>query len=293
MTQSSEKFTTTIESEAHPRPLTEAQLDDIEEYQFHHLHRTDGPHLNGRFVLSMIREIRQSRGIRSPAWASSRIIFALDVPDYDEANRLAGLLNHHVGAFKIGLELFMSADRKSLGPIDKPIMLDLKLHDIPETVERAVLRAGDLGVKFLTLHVQQRETLRRAAKAAEKSGIQLLAVTVLTSMTDTDLKDFSTEGDTAKAVKARAQLAWEEGITGFVTSPQEVGLLRQAHPKAILVTPGIRPAGADAGDQKRTGTPAEAVKDGADFLVIGRPIRDAANPVEAARLIAKEIAACP
>lgn len=218
-----------------------------------------------------------------------RIIFALDVPTYAEADKLVALLNQDVGAWKIGLELFMSPDRKSLGPTTLPIMLDLKLHDIPETVERAVLRAGDIGVKFCTLHVQQKETMRRAVKAAEKSGLQLLGVTVLTSMTETDLKDFCIEGDTVKAVLTRAKLAWEEGITGFVTSPREVGLLREAYPRAILVTPGIRPAGSEAGDQKRTGTPAQAVQDGASYIVVGRPIRDAPDPVAAAKAIAQEI----
>ena len=217
-----------------------------------------------------------------------RIIFALDVPDIIEAQRLKDLLEGSVGAFKVGLELFISGGPNAVST-RHPTMLDLKLHDIPETVERAVLRAGDMGVKFLTLHVQQRETMRRAVKAAEKSGVQLLGVTVLTSMTDTDLKDFCVEGDTLTAVLTRAKLAAEEGITGFVTSPREVGLLRKAYPEAVLVTPGIRPAGSDMGDQKRTGTPAQAVQDGADYIVVGRPIRDADNPVAMAGLIAAEI----
>jgi len=172
-------------------------------------------------------------------------------------------------------------------------MLDLKLHDIPETVERAVARAGELspfGVKFLTLHVQQRETMRRAVKAAEKSGIQLLGVTVLTSMTETDLKDFCYEGDALGAVLSRAKLAAEEGITGFVTSPREVAILRRTYPHAVLVTPGIRPTGStEESDQKRIGTPGQAVEDGADYIVVGRPIRDADNPVAMAGLIAAEI----
>ena len=218
-----------------------------------------------------------------------RIIFALDVPRLTEAQKFISLLDGHVGAFKVGLELFMGVGVAVLRLITKPVMLDLKLHDIPETVERAVLCAGDLGVKFVTVHVQQRETMRRAVKAAEKSGIQLLGVTVLTSMTDTDLKDFCVEGDTLNAVLTRAKLAAEEGVTGFVTSPREVGLLRGAHPKAVLITPGIRPVGGEADDQKRTGTPAQAVQDGADYLVVGRPIRDADNPVAMAGLIAAEI----
>ena len=221
---------------------------------------------------------------------NDRIIFALDVPNNVEAQRLIGLLGGHVGLFKVGLELFISVGPDAV-VTRHPVMLDLKLHDIPETVERAVLRAGDLGVKFLTLHVQQRETMRRAVKAAEKGGVQLLGVTVLTSMTDTDLKDFCVEGDTLNAVLTRAKLASEEGVTGFVTSPREVGLLRKALPAGtVLVTPGIRPEGSLSNDQKRTGTPAQAVGDGADYIVVGRPIRDAADPVAAANDIAQEIA---
>jgi orotidine-5'-phosphate decarboxylase len=234
--------------------------------------------------------------------ARDRIIFALDVPNIIEARKLINLLggwtpsDGYVGAFKVGLELFMGAGLSVIRIIKQPVMLDLKLHDIPETVERAVLRAGDLGVKFVTLHVQQRETLRRAAKAAEKVGVQLLGVTVLTSMTESDCMDLwmpsacdPTYFDPSERALRLAKLAWEEGVTGFVASPKEVKWLREAMPKAVLVIPGIRPAGTDAGDQKRTGTPGQTVKDGADYLVVGRPIRDAADPVAAAKSIADEI----
>ncbi len=218
-----------------------------------------------------------------------RIIFALDVPSRREAGQYITMLRDHVGLFKVGLELFIAEGPQILFDA-APTMLDLKLHDIPETVERAVLRAAGLGVKFVTVHVQQRETMRRAVKAAEKANVQLLGVTVLTSMTDTDLKDFCVEGDTLNAVLTRAKLAAEEGVTGFVTSPREVGLLRGAHPKAVIITPGIRPAGSELGDQKRTGTPAQAIQEGADYLVVGRPIREAQDPVAMAQLIAAEIA---
>lgn len=221
-----------------------------------------------------------------------RIIFALDVPNYDEAEKFIWMLDGKVGAFKIGLELYTATGPGVLKAImGQFVMLDLKLHDIPETVERAVGRAGDLGVKFLTLHVQQRETMRRAVKEAEKTGLQLLGVTVLTSMTDTDLKDFCVEGDTLNAVITRAKLAHEEGISGFVTSPREVSILRRNYPSAVLVTPGIRPTGSasEEDDQKRIGTPAQAVADGADYIVVGRPIRDADNPVAIAGIIAAEI----
>ncbi len=227
---------------------------------------------------------------------SDRIIFALDVPDRARAGEFIRLLDGHVGAVKIGLELFIACGPAIIKDALTPVMLDLKLHDIPETVERSVLRAGDLGVKFLTLHVQQRETMRRAAKAAEKTGIQLLAVTVLTSMTSDDLLSLMQPNHLAPAFfdpSGRAihlaKLAWEEGITGFVCSPQEAKAMKSLLHKAIIVTPGVRPAGSAAGDQKRTGTPSQAISDGADYIVVGRPIRDAEDPVKAAQLIASEI----
>lgn len=231
---------------------------------------------------------------------SDRIIFALDVSDAAEARRYTDLLRGHVGVFKVGLELFIAGGPQVVSNIvaqGGAVMLDLKLHDIPETVERAVLRAGDLGVKFLTLHVQQPETMRRAVKAAEKSGLKLLGVTVLTSMTVQDCFDLGMRvgswPDTAVSdrVQMMAEMAWREGVRGFVASPKEVLQLRQELAQSItLVIPGIRPAGAATGDQKRTGTPAETIRDGADYLVVGRPIRDAADPVAAANAIAAEIA---
>jgi orotidine-5'-phosphate decarboxylase len=231
-----------------------------------------------------------------------RIIFALDVPGLHEAKVFIDLLGRsgpaagHVGAFKVGLELFMAVGPAILRSIKQKIMLDLKLHDIPETVERAVLRAGDLGVNFVTLHVQQRETLERAVRAAEKSKVQLLGVTVLTSVGEKDLMDLNlpcqcdpTYFDPGERVMMLAKFAATCGLNGFVCSPREVKMLRAAIPGAVLVIPGIRPAGTAAGDQKRTGTPAEAIKDGADYLVVGRPIRDAQDPVAAAEAIEKEI----
>lgn len=225
---------------------------------------------------------------------AERLIFALDVPDFDSAVALVGELAPHVGGFKVGLELLVASGMPivrliSLSSFGNFVMLDLKMHDIPETVERAVFRAGDLGVRFLTLHVQQRETLRRAAKAAEKGGVQLLGVTVLTSMTDNDCHDLGYDQTPAVRALYLAKLAWEEGITGFVCSPQEVATIRAALPKSTLVVPGVRPAGASAGDQKRTGTPLDAVRSGADHIVVGRPIRDAENRKGAADAIVREI----
>jgi len=224
-----------------------------------------------------------------------RILFALDVPTVATATALVDKLHDHVGGFKVGLELFVAAGPGILGTFDRsiPVMLDLKLHDIPETVERAVQRAGDLGVKFLTIHVQQRETMRRAVAAAEPFGLQILVVTVLTSMTERDGVDLRFNASTVNPLSRvvyLAKLAAEEGVSGFVASPQEVGMIRSNHPTSVIVVPGIRPAGAAGGDdQKRTGTPLAAVRAGASYIVVGRPIRDAADPVAAAKAIADDI----
>ncbi len=222
------------------------------------------------------------------------ICFALDVSNSLAADQFVGNLEEHVGAFKVGLELFMVCRR--IPETKRPIVLDLKLHDIPETVARAVKIGGDMGVKFMTLHVQQRETLERAVRVAEPFGITLLGVTVLTSMVAGDLDDlnqrlFGDHPDIAVGARALAlaKFGYECGLRGFVCSPQEVSKLKKKCPDAFFLVPGIRPAGADVGDQKRGGTPAQAMKDGANLLVIGRPIRDANDPVAAAKAIATEV----
>lgn len=221
-----------------------------------------------------------------------RIVFALDANPY-ESQRLIDILEPHVGLFKFGLELFIDSASTKLPKTSKPIVLDLKLHDIPETVERAVAAAARLGARYATLHVQQRSTLERAAKKAEEVGIKLLAVTVLTSMNEKDCDDLrystTSPGD---RVRYLARFARGCGITGFVCSPQDVGQLRLDIPDGFFMVPGVRPTGADLGDQKRVGTPAQTVKDGADLIVVGRPIRDAADPVAAAQAIAAEIEGC-
>jgi orotidine-5'-phosphate decarboxylase len=221
----------------------------------------------------------------------NRLCFALDVPSMVEAQELATELEPHVGAFKVGLELFIA--RGMFPATCRPIVLDLKLHDIPETVERAVKAAGDRGVKFVTMHVQQRATIEKAVRAAEPFGITLLGVTVLTSMAPVDLAQLNLGALIANPVAARvralAMFGYACGLRGFVCSPQEVGELRQMVRDATLLVPGVRPPGVDAGDQKRTGTPEQAVQDGADIIVVGRPIRDAEDRVAAARSILASI----
>jgi orotidine-5'-phosphate decarboxylase len=226
-----------------------------------------------------------------------KIVFPLDVGSEAEARALASRVAEAVGVLKIGLELFVAEGPKAIAigkEHDRPIFLDLKLHDIPETVERAVDSAAALGVKYLTVHAAGGPAmLRRAAERARKesSTLQILAVTVLTSMSDEDLASTGVNAAAKEQVVRLAKLAWEAGVRGFVCSPLEVALLRDAlGPDAELVVPGVRPAGAAAGDQKRIATPAEAIRAGANLLVIGRPIRDAADPRAAAAAIAREIA---
>lgn len=226
-----------------------------------------------------------------------RIAFPLDVATAADARSLAQKVAPAIGVLKIGLELFVAEGPEVLDlgrTFDKPIFLDLKLHDIPETVERAVAAAAAHGVRYLTVHASGGpEMLRRAAMRAERESggnLTILAVTVLTSMSDDDLRAVNVSLPAESQVLSLAKLAWAQGVRGFVCSPLEVASLRAAlGPDAVLVVPGVRPAGAAAGDQKRIATPGATIRAGADLLVIGRPIRDAADPPEAARAIAREI----
>jgi orotidine-5'-phosphate decarboxylase len=178
--------------------------------------------------------------------------------------------------------------------LGRDVFLDLKLHDIPETVERAVASAAALGARYRTVHAAGGASMlaRAAAQAARAPApLTLLAVTVLTSLDAADLAAQAIPGTARDHVLRLARLAWNAGVRGFVCSPAEARAMREAlGPEALLVTPGIRPAGAEAGDQKRVATPATAIADGADLLVVGRPIRDAADPLAAAHAVVAEIA---
>lgn len=223
-----------------------------------------------------------------------KIILALDVPNFRCAEALAESMVGEVGVLKVGLELFIAAGRQAVelgARTGHDIFLDLKIHDIPETVERAVHQAVDLGVRFVTVHSQQRDALERASRVTEGTGTTVLAVTVLTSMSDDDLRWLGVSTRASDQAVFLASQAYRSGIRGFVCSPAEVGLLAGACPNSTLVVPGIRPGFASSGrdDQKRTGTPSQAIRDGASFLVVGRPIRDADDKVLAARAIAREI----
>jgi orotidine-5'-phosphate decarboxylase len=234
-------------------------------------------------------------GARHPA--RDKLAFALDFATLAEAEQGAARVVDAVGVLKVGLELFVSEGPRAveLGrKLGCEIFLDLKLHDIPETVERAVASAAAHGVRYLTLHASGGpKMLAAAARRAdrENTGLTLLAITVLTSLDATDLDAVGVNASPAEHALRLARLAHGQGIPGMVCSALEVGALREAlGPKAVLVTPGIRPQRQDgADDQKRTGTPSSAIRAGSSLLVVGRPIRDASDPAAAARAISDEI----
>jgi orotidine-5'-phosphate decarboxylase len=227
-----------------------------------------------------------------------RLAFPLDYPTLDDARRGAERVVASTGVLKVGLELFVREGPAAvrLGEeLGAAVFLDLKLHDIPETVERAVASAANFGVRYLTVHAAGGpRMLEAAAKRVEreKSSLTLLAVTVLTSLDDNDLRAIGCPDGTGPQALRLARLAVGAGIGGLVCSAAEVRVLREAvGPGVVLVTPGIRPADSTkVDDQKRVGTPAGAIRDGSSVLVVGRPIRDAADPALAARRIVEEIA---
>jgi orotidine-5'-phosphate decarboxylase len=227
----------------------------------------------------------------------SRIAFALDLPSLERARAMALAVRDAVGLLKVGLELFVEAGPRAVAlgeEARRPVFLDLKLHDIPETVERAVARASAIGARMLTVHASGGPAmLRRAVDRAGKegAGLEIVAVTVLTSLDAADLAATGVGGEVAPQVERLARMAWAEGVRAFVCSPHEASRLRAAlGVDATLVTPGVRAAGeAGRDDQKRTMTAGEAVRAGASWVVVGRPIRDAADPLAAARAIAAEV----
>jgi orotidine-5'-phosphate decarboxylase len=229
--------------------------------------------------------------------SSSRVIFALDLPNLDRARSMALAVRDAVGMFKVGLELFIQSGHEATAigvATGRPVFLDLKLHDIPETVERAVARASALGARFLTVHASGGPLMleRAAARArAEGTGLEIVAVTVLTSLDERDLAAIGFSGDTATNVERLGRMAWAQGIRAFVCSPHEAALLRSAlGPEATIITPGVRPAGSgSADDQKRTLSAGEAIARGADWVVVGRPIRDASDPLAAAGALRREV----
>jgi orotidine-5'-phosphate decarboxylase len=223
-----------------------------------------------------------------------RIIVALDVPKLAAALALADRLTGVVGCFKVGLELFAAGGPDAVRWVKArgKVFLDLKLHDIPETVGRATAVAAGYGVDLLTVHsAGGRAMLSRAAKEAHEQGARVIAVTALTSLDERDLQEVRMQGPIQELVIARAKLAQDAGCDGVVASPREAAAIRAACGKEFLiVTPGVRPAGAAVGDQKRVATPRSAVESGADYIVVGRPITGAPDARAAAEAIAEELA---
>jgi orotidine-5'-phosphate decarboxylase len=226
----------------------------------------------------------------------NRLIAALDVASATEAEALLERLGGVPGWVKIGLELFCAAGPdyvRSVARRGLRVMLDLKLHDIPETVARAVRQVGSLGAELVTVHAGGGHAMLAAAvNAAHDTGkTRVLAVTVLTSLDEDDLSQTGLVGPVSELVSRRAMLAAQAGCDGVVASPNEIRAVRDvAGTSLIIVTPGVRPAGSDPGDQKRVATPSVAKLAGADLVVVGRPLRDAKDPAAAARAIVAELA---
>ncbi|BCO10833.1 orotidine 5'-phosphate decarboxylase [Desulfolithobacter dissulfuricans] len=220
-----------------------------------------------------------------------RIIFALDVPTADAARELVEALDGRIRFFKVGLQLFLAGGWPVVEHIasrGNRVMLDLKLYDIPATVRLAVEQFRDRGITFATVH-GYRPVVEAALEA--DSGVKILAVTVLTSMGSQELAELNFGGTVEELVLTRARRVLDVGCHGLVCSAREASMLRhELGRKFDMVTPGIRPADSDAGDQQRIATPGRAIGDGSDYLVIGRPIRDASAPLEMVSRIQKEIA---
>jgi len=221
----------------------------------------------------------------------NRLITAIDTPDLDRAGSLLRAVAPHSGLIKLGLEFFSAHGPAGLAvAAGKPVFLDLKLHDIPNTVAGAVRALMPLGVDMLTVHASGGSAMIRAAVEAAEQKSRILAVTVLTSIDAAALAETGVAGGTTQQVLRLARLALEAGADGLVCSAHEISVLRDAFgTKPILVVPGIRPAGSPLSDQARVMTPEQAVAAGADYIVVGRPITNAADPGEAARAIKESI----
>ena len=223
-----------------------------------------------------------------------RLIVALDFPAPAKALALVSVLSGSISIYKIGLQLYIAAGPaivQAVAATGAKIFLDLKLHDIPNTVAKAVAAAGELGVQMLTVHLAGGTSMLKAAVEARPPHLSLLGVTVLTSATEETLNETGLDSKISEQVVRLADLGRSSGINGLITSPHEVRLLRERFGQEMtLITPGVRPAWAAADDQKRFTTPAEALKSGADYLVVGRPITAAEDPRDAVERLLGEIA---
>lgn len=220
---------------------------------------------------------------------SNRIYVALDTPDLERAHALATKVRQHAGGIKLGLEFFTAngpAGVRAMADLGLPVFLDLKLHDIPNTVAKAVQALAPLAPAVLTVHAAGGRAMLEDAKAAAHPDTKVVAVTMLTSLDESDLVATGVGGTPHDHVLRLAELARESGLDGIVCSGAEVKATHAAWPRGFFVVPGVRPADGHAGDQKRVVTPRQAVDDGASIIVVGRPITQADDPDAAARAIA-------
>lgn len=219
---------------------------------------------------------------------------ALDFPTQAKALALVSVLSGSVSTYKIGLQLYTAAGPaivQAVAATGAEIFLDLKLHDIPNTVAKAVTAAGELGVQMLTIHLSGGSEMLKAAVEAKPPHLALLGVTVLTSASQETLDEIGVTSNLEEQVVRLAELGKKSGVDGLITSPREVRRLRkQLGPELTLITPGVRPSWAGADDQKRFTTPREAIVAGADYLVVGRPITAAADPRAAVERLVAEMA---
>jgi orotidine-5'-phosphate decarboxylase len=220
---------------------------------------------------------------------TSPVYVALDTPDLEKARAIAGQVRTHVGGLKLGLEFFVHngpAGVHEIARLGLPIFLDLKLHDIPNTVAKAIQALRPLEPAILTVHAAGGRAMMEDAKAAAPSGTKVVGVTLLTSLDGEDLQSIGVPGEAGAQVERLALLARDAGLDGVVCSGAEIGTVRAAWPEAFIVVPGVRPADAAVADQKRVVTPRQALDAGASVLVVGRPITLAEDPDAAARAIA-------
>lgn len=222
-----------------------------------------------------------------------RLIVALDVPSAGEAQKLVARIGDAAGIYKVGLQLFTGEGPsivRDLVSSGRRVFLDLKLHDIPTTVALAVKSAVELGAHMLTVHASGGTAMLRAATEAAAGRMNILAVTVLTSLNDDDMEEIGISGRVSDQVLRMAALAQRSGCQGIVTSPREALMVRKAMGEGFaIVTPGIRPAGAETNDQQRIATPRQAISNGVSHIVVGRPITHAPDPAKAAEAIIAEM----
>ena len=219
---------------------------------------------------------------------SSPIYVAIDTPDLDRAKTIAHRVHHHVGGIKLGLEFFMANGRHGvheMAEIGLPIFLDLKFHDIPNTVGKAVQALRPLEPAIITVHAAGGRAMLEDAKAAAPNGTKVVAVTMLTSLDSSDLTSIGLAADPHEQVMRLTELARSAGVDGIVCSGNEVAAAKAIWPHGFFVVPGVRPANGAVGDQKRVVTPRAALDAGASILVVGRPITQATDPDMAAREI--------